>query len=46
MEDFERVLEEGWPDGIKDQTLNELLVEDKDWLAEVLDMEFIDKRMK
>ena len=46
MEDFERVLEEGWPDGIKDQTLNELLVEDKDWIAEVLDMEFIDKRMK
>lgn len=46
MEDFERVLEEGWPDGIKDQTLNELLVEDKDWLAEVLDMEFIDKRVK
>lgn len=46
MEDFERVLEEGWPDGIKDQTLNELLVEDKDWLAEVLDMEFVDKRVK
>lgn len=46
MEDFERILEEGWPDGIKDQTLNELLVEDKDWLAEVLDMEFIEKRVK
>ena len=46
MEDFERVLEEGWPDGIKDQTLNEFLVEDKDWLAEVLDMEFVDKRVK
>lgn len=46
MEDFERVLEEGWPDGIKDQTLNELLVEDTDWLAEVLDVEFIDRRVK
>lgn len=46
MEDFERVLEEGWPEGIKDQTLNELLVEDRDWIAEVLDMEFIDKRVK
>lgn len=46
MEDLERILEEGWPDGIKDQTLNELLVEDRDWLAEVLDMEFIDRRVK
>lgn len=46
MEDFERVLEEGWPDGIKDQTLNELLIEDIDWIAEVLDMEFVDKKVK
>lgn len=46
MIDFERVLEEGWPDGIKDQTLNELLIEDIDWIAEVLDMEFVDKKVK
>ncbi len=46
MKDLEMVLEQGWPDGIKDQTLNELLAEDKDWLAEVLDMEFVEKRVK
>ena len=45
MEDFERVLEDGWPEGIKDQTLNELLIEDIDWLAEVLDMKFVDKKV-
>lgn len=45
MEDFERVLEDGWPEGIKDQTLNELLIEDIDWLAEVLDMNFVDKKV-
>lgn len=44
LKDLERALEVGWSDGIEDQTLNELLSEDKDWLAEVLDMEFTESK--
>ena len=44
FEEFENLLAEGWPDGIEDQTLNELLSEDRDYIAEMLDMEFVQEQ--
>lgn len=40
LEDLEKMILVAWPDGIEDQTLNELLAEDTDFLAVNLDMTF------
>lgn len=42
LEDLEKMILVAWPDGIEDQTLNELLAEDTDFLAINLDIVFDD----